>query len=106
MMNRFVHLSNKMTNAGVKTYLQDLNDILLGALPSSWKQTVTMLKRTEKFPMDLDLRIAKIEEVEIDEGSRNKDRSDLHTQYKFVVNPSNTVENAFPCSRWSIARRR
>ncbi|KAK1441042.1 hypothetical protein QVD17_06878 [Tagetes erecta] len=48
-----------------------------------------------KVSMDLDLLIAKIEEVEIDESSRNTDRSSSHAQYKFVVNPSNTVENAF-----------
>ncbi|KAK1414787.1 hypothetical protein QVD17_30546 [Tagetes erecta] len=52
-----------MTNYWVKTDLQDLND-------RSWKQTVTLLKYTEKFPMDLDLLIAIIEEVEIDENSR------------------------------------
>ncbi|KAK1414665.1 hypothetical protein QVD17_30414 [Tagetes erecta] len=95
MMNRFVHLTTEMTNVGVKTDLQDLNDRLLCALPSSWKQTVTLMKHTEKFPMDLDLLIAKIEEVVIDESSRNTDRSGSHAQYKFVVNPSNTVENAF-----------
>ncbi|MGS7221172.1 hypothetical protein ACQ7OT_11535, partial [Micrococcus luteus] len=95
MMNRFVHLTTEMTNVGAKTDLQDLNDRLLCALPSSWKQTMTLLKHTEKFPMDLDLLIAKIEEVEIDESSRNTDRSGSHAQYKFVVNPSNTVENAF-----------
>ena len=67
MMKGFVHLTTEMTNAGVKTNLKDLNDRLLGALPSSWKQTVTLLKHTEKFPMDLDLLIAKIEEVEIDD---------------------------------------
>ncbi|KAK1421747.1 hypothetical protein QVD17_24340 [Tagetes erecta] len=67
MMNRFVHLTTEMTNVGAKTDLQDLNDRLLCALPSSWKQTVTLLKHTEKFPMDLALLIAKIEEVEIDE---------------------------------------
>ncbi|KAK1429900.1 hypothetical protein QVD17_12228 [Tagetes erecta] len=75
--------------------LQDLNDRLLCALPSSWKQTVTLLKHTEKFPMDLDLLIAKIEEVEIDESSRNTDRTGSHAQYKYIVNPANTVENAF-----------
>ncbi|KAK1414755.1 hypothetical protein QVD17_30510 [Tagetes erecta] len=78
MMNRFVHLTTEMSNAGAKTDLQDLNDRLLCALPSSWKQTVTLLKHTEKFPMDLDLLIAKIEEVEIDEGSRNTDRTGSH----------------------------
>ncbi|KAK1411711.1 hypothetical protein QVD17_38271 [Tagetes erecta] len=92
MMNRFVHLTTEMTNVGAKT---DLNDRLLCALPSSWKQTVTLLKHTEKFPMDLDLLIAKMEEVEIDESSRNTDRSGSHAQYKFVVNPANTAENAF-----------
>ncbi|KAK1429858.1 hypothetical protein QVD17_12139 [Tagetes erecta] len=95
MMNRFVHLTTEMSNLGVKTELQDLNDRLLCALPSSWKQTVTLLKHTEKFPMELDLLIGKIEEVEIDEGSRNTDRSSSQTQYKYVVNPANTVENAF-----------
>ncbi|KAK1414921.1 hypothetical protein QVD17_30686 [Tagetes erecta] len=95
MMNRFVHLTTEMTNVGAKTDVQDLNDRLLCALPSSWKQTVTLLKHTEKFPMDFDLLIAKIEEVEIDESSRNTDKSGSHAQYKFVVNPSNTVENAF-----------
>ncbi|KAK1419519.1 hypothetical protein QVD17_28693 [Tagetes erecta] len=95
MMNRFVHLTTEMSNLGVKTDLQDLNDRLLCALPSSWKQTVTLLKHTEKFPMDLDLLIGKIEEVEIDEGSRNTDRSSSQAQYKYVVNPANTVENAF-----------
>ncbi|KAK1411414.1 hypothetical protein QVD17_37963 [Tagetes erecta] len=95
MMNRFVHLTTEMSNLGVKTELQDLNDRLLCALPSSWKQTVTLLKHTEKFPMELDLLIGKIEEVEIDEGSRNTDRSSSETQYKYVVNPANTVENAF-----------
>ncbi|KAK1421848.1 hypothetical protein QVD17_24520 [Tagetes erecta] len=95
MMNRFVHLTTEMTNVGAKTDLQDLNDRLLCGLPSSWKQTVTLLKHTEKFPMDLDLLIAKIEEVEIDESSRNTDRSGSHAQCKFVVNPANTVENAF-----------
>ncbi|KAK1414838.1 hypothetical protein QVD17_30597 [Tagetes erecta] len=95
MMNRFVHLTTEMSNLGVKTDLQDLNDRLLCALPSSWKQTVTLLKHTEKFPMDLDLLIGKIEEVEIDEGSRNTDRSSSQAQYKYVVNPANTIENAF-----------
>ncbi|KAK1413101.1 hypothetical protein QVD17_34863 [Tagetes erecta] len=95
MMNRFVHLTTEMTNVGAKKNLQDLNDRLLCALLSSWKQTVTLLKHIEEFPMDLDLLIAKIEEVEIDENSRNSDRSGSHAQYKFVVNPSNTVENAF-----------
>ncbi|KAK1411030.1 hypothetical protein QVD17_37574 [Tagetes erecta] len=95
MMNKFVHLITEMSNLGVKTDLQDLNDRLLCALPSSWKQTVTLLKHTEKFPMDLDLLIGKIEEVEIDEGSRNTDRSSSQAQYKYVVNPANTVENAF-----------
>ncbi|KAK1441343.1 hypothetical protein QVD17_07191 [Tagetes erecta] len=95
MMNRFVHLTTEMSNLGVKTELQDLNDRLLNALPSSWKQTVTLLKHTEKFPMELDLLIGKIEEVEIDEGSRNTDRSSSQTQYKYVVNHANTVENAF-----------
>ncbi|KAK1421843.1 hypothetical protein QVD17_24512 [Tagetes erecta] len=95
MMNRFVHLTTEMSNLGVKTELQDLNDRLLCALPSSWKQTVTLLKHTEKFPMEIDLLIGKIEEVEIDEGSRNTDRSSSQTQYKYVVNPANTVENAF-----------
>ncbi|KAK1427915.1 hypothetical protein QVD17_16653 [Tagetes erecta] len=95
MMNRFVHLTTEMSNLGVKTELQDLNDRLLCALPSSWKQTVTLLKHTEKFPMELDLLIGKIEEVEIDEGSRNTDRSSSQTQYKYVVNPANTVDNAF-----------
>ncbi|KAK1406156.1 hypothetical protein QVD17_41443 [Tagetes erecta] len=76
MMNRFVHLTTEMTNVGAKTDLQDLNDRLLCALPSSWKQTVTLLKHTEKLPMDLDLLIAKIEEVEIDESSRNTDRTE------------------------------
>ncbi|KAK1431920.1 hypothetical protein QVD17_08717 [Tagetes erecta] len=95
MMNRFVHLTTEMSNLGVKTDLQDLNDRLLCALPSSWKQTVTLLKHTEKFPMELDLLIGKIEEVEIDEGSRNTDRSSSQTQYKYVVNPANTVDNAF-----------
>ncbi|KAK1419547.1 hypothetical protein QVD17_28722 [Tagetes erecta] len=95
MMNRFVHLTTEMTNAGAKTDLQDINDRLLCALPSSWKQNVTLLKHTEKFPMDLDLLIAKIEEVEIDEGSRNTDRTGSHAQYKYIVNPANTVENAF-----------
>ncbi|KAK1427853.1 hypothetical protein QVD17_16551 [Tagetes erecta] len=95
MMNRFVHLTTEMSNLGVKTELQDLNDRLLCALPSSWKQTVTLLKHTEKFPMELDLLIGKIEEVEIDKGSRNTDRSNSQTQYKYVVNPANTVDNAF-----------
>ncbi|KAK1414966.1 hypothetical protein QVD17_30732 [Tagetes erecta] len=95
MMNRFVHLTTEMSNIGVKTELQDLNDRLLCALPSSWKQTVTLLKHTEKFSMDLDLLIGKIEEVEIDEGSINTDRSSSQAQYKYVVNPANTVENAF-----------
>ncbi|KAK1421788.1 hypothetical protein QVD17_24420 [Tagetes erecta] len=95
MMNRFVHLTTEMTNVGAKTDLQDLNDRLLCALPSSWKQTVTLLKHTEKFPMDLDLLIAKIEEVEIDESSRNTDRTGSNAQYKYIVNPANSVENAF-----------
>lgn len=66
-MKRFVQLTTEMTTTGVKCDLRDLNDRLLNALPTSWKQTVTLFKHTEKFPMDQDLLIAKIEEVEIDE---------------------------------------
>ncbi|KAK1411563.1 hypothetical protein QVD17_38113 [Tagetes erecta] len=75
-----------MSTAGIENDLKDLYDRLLNALPSSWKHTVTLLKHTEKFPMDVDMLVIKIESA-VSSSQRFKEDEDNEYDWRDKSDP-------------------
>jgi hypothetical protein len=63
---------NELRVNELKMSNQDLNQKLLHNLPADWKHNVTVIKKTtDIIDRDLPDVIAEIEELEIDESTRN-----------------------------------